>query len=127
MTEMLKLDEQFAIVSEAERPAAIVRVLKKDDTFAVFDPHGDIVAGPGSPYGLYHAGTRFLSRFALRLGRREPLLLSSTVTEDNGCFAADLTNPDVVRDGKVVLSRGAIHLYRSRVRRHGGSIERISG
>ena len=125
MTEMLKLDEQFAIVSEAERPAAIVRVLKKDDTFAVFDPHGDIVAGPGSPYGLYHAGTRFLSRFALRLGRREPLLLSSTVTEDNGCFAADLTNPDVVRDGKVVLSRGAIHLYRSRVLRHGGSIERI--
>jgi glycogen debranching enzyme len=125
MAEMLKLDEQFAIVSESERAAAVVRVLKKDDTFAVFDPHGDIVPGAGSPYGLYHAGTRFLSRFELRLGRREPLLLSSTVTEDNGCFAADLTNPDVVREGKVVLSRGAIHLYRSRVLRHGGSIERI--
>ena len=69
MTEMLKLEEQFAIVSEAERPAATVRVLKQDDTFAVYDPHGDVIPGPGSPYGLYHAGTRFLSCFELRLGR----------------------------------------------------------
>jgi len=125
MTEILKLEEQFAIVSEAERPAAPVRVLKQDDTFGVYDQHGDIIPGPGSPYGLYHAGTRFLSCFALRLGRREPLLLSSTVAEDNSSFTADLTNPDVVRDGKVILSRGALHLFRSRVLSNGGSIERI--
>ena len=125
MTEMLKLEEQFAIVSEAERRAATVRVLKQDDTFAVYDPHGDIIPGPGSPYGLYHAGTRFLSCFELRLGRREPLLLSSTVAEDNSSFTADLTNPDVVRDGKVILSRGALHVFRSRVLSNGGSIERI--
>src|SRR5262249_33227290 len=125
MTEILKLEEQFAIVSEAERRAATVRVLKRDDTFAVYDPHGDIIPGPGSPYGLYHAGTRFLSCFELRLGRREPLLLSSTVAEDNSSFTADLTNPDVVRDGKVILSRGALHVFRSRVLSNGGSIERI--
>ena len=125
MTEMLKLEEQFAIVSETERRAATVRVLKQDDTFAVYDPHGDIIPGPGSPYGLYHAGTRFLSCFELRLGRREPLLLSSTVAEDNSSFTADLTNPDVVRDGKVILSRGALHVFRSRVLSNGGSIERI--
>ena len=125
MAEMLKLEEQFAIVSEAERRAATVRVLKQDDTFAVYDPHGDIIPGPGSPYGLYHAGTRFLSCFELRLGRREPLLLSSTVAEDNSSFTADLTNPDVVRDGKVILSRGALHVFRSRALSNGGSIERI--
>ena len=125
MAEMLKLEEQFAIVSEAERPAATVRVLKQDDTFAVYDPHGDVIPGPGSPYGLYHAGTRFLSCFELRLGRRQPLLLSSTVAEDNSSFTADLTNPDVVRDGKVILSRGALHVFRSRVLSNGGSIERI--
>jgi glycogen debranching enzyme len=125
MVEMLKLEEQFAIVSEAERRAATVRVLKHDDTFAVYDPHGDIIPGPASPYGLYHGGTRFLSCFELRLGRREPLLLSSTVAEDNSSFTADLTNPDVVRDGKVILSRGALHVFRSRVLSNGGSIERI--
>jgi glycogen debranching enzyme len=125
MAEMLKLEEQFAIVSETERRAATVRVLKQDDTFAVSDPHGDIVPGPGSPYGLYHAGTRFLSCFELLLGRREPLLLSSTVAEDNSSFTADLTNPDVVRDGKVILSRGALHVFRSRVLSNGACIERI--
>ena len=125
MTEILKLEEQFAIVSEAERPAATVRVLKQDDTFAVYDPHGDIIPGPGSPYGLYHAGTRFLSCLEVRLGRRQPLLLSSTVAEDNASFTADLTNPDVVRDGKVIFSRGALHLFRTRVLSNGGSIERI--
>jgi glycogen debranching enzyme len=125
MTEILKLEEQFAIVSETERPAATVRVLKQDDTFAVYDPHGDIIPGSGSPYGLYHAGTRFLSCFEVRLGRRQPLLLSSTVAEDNTSFTADLTNPDVVRDGKVIFSRGALHVFRTRVLSNGGSIERI--
>jgi glycogen debranching enzyme len=125
MAEMLKLEEQFAIVSETERPAATVRVLKRDDTFAVYDPHGDIIPDQGSPYGLYHAGTRFLSCLELRLGRRQPLLLSSTVAEDNSSFTADLTNPDVVRDGKVILSRGALHLFRCRVLSNGGSVERI--
>src|SRR4029079_3071893 len=108
MAEILRLEEQFAIVSEAERPAAPVRVLKQDDTFAVYDPHGDIIPGSGSPYGLYHAGTRFLSCFEVRLGRRQPLLLSSTVAEDNTSFTADLTNPDVVRYGRVIFSRGAL-------------------
>jgi len=125
MTEILKLEEQFAIVSETERPAATVRVLKQDDTFAVYDPHGDIIPGSGSPYGLYHAGTRFLSCFEVRLGRRQPLLLSSTVAEDNTSFTADLTNPDVVRDGRVIFSRGALHVFRTRVLSNGGSIERI--
>jgi glycogen debranching enzyme len=125
MTAMLKLEEQFAILSEAERAAAAVRVLKRDDTFAVFDPHGDIIPGPASPYGLYYAGTRFLSRFELLLGSREPLLLSSTVAGDNSSFTADLTNPDVVRDDKVVFSRGVLHLFRSRVLCNGGFVERI--
>ncbi len=125
MGDILKLEEQFTILSEAERPAETVRVLKQDDTFAVFDPHGDMTPGPASPYGLYHAGTRFLSRFELLLGSRQPLLLSSTVTEDNAVFVADLTNPDVVRNSSVVLTRGTLHLFRSRALWSGGSIERI--
>ena len=48
--------------------------------------------------GLFHEGTRFLSCLVLRLGRGEPLFLSSTVKEDNAILAVDLTNPDI-RDG----------------------------
>ena len=124
MAEILNLEEQFAIISEAERPSAL-RVLKLDDTFAVFDPHGDVVPGPASAYGLYHAGTRFLSRLELRLGSSQPVLLSSMISDDNAVFSADLTNPDIVKDGRVILERGVLHLFRSRVVRDGGATERI--
>jgi glycogen debranching enzyme len=40
-------------------------------------------------------------------------------------FAADLTNPDVVRDGHLVLARGALHLFRTRVVAEGGMVERL--
>ena len=45
MAEILKIEEQFAIISEAEQSAPL-RVLKHGDSFAVFDPHGDIIPGP---------------------------------------------------------------------------------
>lgn len=115
MSEILRLEEQFAIVSEAERPATPSRVLKQGDAFAVFDGHGDVVPGRGSEHGFYFAGTRFLSRFELLLGQRSPLLLSSTISDDNIVFTADLTNPDLVRDGVVRLPRGTLHLFRTRM------------
>ena len=124
MAEMLNLEEQFAIISEAERPATL-RVLKHDDTFVVFDPHGDMVPGTASAHGLYHAGTRYLSRLELLLGSSQPLLLSSMISDDNAVFSADLTNPDIVKDGRVVLERGLMHLFRSRVLSDGAAIERI--
>ena len=119
MTDVLKLEEQFAILSEVQRSYTPVRVLKEGDSFAVFDPHGDIVPAPLSEHGLYHAGTRFVSRFELLLGGGPPLLLSSTTSEDNCVFTADLTNPDVVQDGRVVVTRGVLHLFRSRVLSNG--------
>jgi|RhiMethySRZTD1v2_1073278.scaffolds.fasta_scaffold06141_2 glycogen debranching enzyme len=124
MAEMLKIEEQYAILSEVEPPAAL-RVLKHGDSFAVFDPHGDIIPGSASSYGLFYAGTRFVSGLQLLLGSRQPLLLSSTIAEDNSVFTADLTNPDIVQDGRVVLERGVLHLFRSRVVWNGGSIERL--
>jgi glycogen debranching enzyme len=123
MTDVIKLEEQFAILTEGERSQAPSRVLKHGETFAVFDPHGDIVAGPASEHGLYHEGTRFLSRFELLLGSRPPLLLSSSISDDNTVFTADLTNPDVVKDGHVMLGRGVLHLFRSRVLHDGTWIE----
>ena len=75
MTEVISLEDQFAIVSDSDRASAPTRVLKHGDTFAVFDLHGDIIAVENGDQGLYHAGTRFLSRYQLRLnGQRQDLL-----------------------------------------------------
>jgi glycogen debranching enzyme len=123
MAEVLKLAEQYAIVAEAERPPTPVRVLKHGDGFAVFDPRGDIVPAQSGEQGFYYAGTRFLSQFELLLANRQPLLLSSTISEDNTVFTADLTNPDVLRGDRVVVARGLLHLFRSRVLANGTWVE----
>lgn len=120
----VSLEGQFSIVAQADRPQAPPRVLKQGDGFIVFDPRGDVVAADAPEHGLYHGGTRFLSRFELLLSNHHPLLLSSTISDDNGVFNADLTNPDLLRDDQVVVPHGSIHLFRSRVLWGGCCVER---
>jgi glycogen debranching enzyme len=123
MPDIVTPEEQFAIISEGERVTTPPRVLKHGESFAVFEPHGDVTAGPGSEHGLYHRGTRFLSRFELLLANRQPLLLSASVSDDNAIFTADLTNADIVADGHVLVARGSLHVYRSRVLWNGTWLE----
>jgi len=125
MPETIRLDERYSIVSETERSIAPLHVLKHGDSFAVFDPHGDMTSAEAGEHGLYHAGTRFLSRLELGLAAGRPLLLSSTISEDNTAFTADLTNPDVLRDGRIAIPRGTLHLFRSRVLWDGRFVERL--
>ena len=125
MQDVVRLDEQFYIIADAERTTTPLRVLKQGDSFGVFDQHGDIVPSEAGEEGLYHGGTRFLSRFELLLGRKRPLLLSSTISDDNAAFTANLTNPDVLREDRVIIPRGQIHLFRSRVLWDGSCLERI--
>jgi glycogen debranching enzyme len=125
MAEVVSLEEHFAIVADTDYGARPRRVLKHGDTFGVFDLHGDIIAVETGDQGLYHAGTRFLSRFELMLGRRRPFLLSSTISTDNTILAADLTNPDVVRGDHLLVPRGSLHIFRTRALWNGHSVERI--
>jgi glycogen debranching enzyme len=122
---MLTLDAPFSIVTEGESRGLPARVLKADETFGVFDKFGNITAAEASEEGLFHDGTRFLSQLEILLFRRCPLLLSSTTSADNTVFVADLTNPDLRREGPVVISRGEIHLVRTRVLGHARCAERI--
>jgi len=119
------LDEQFPIIAGPERPATTLRVLKYGDCFSVFDPRGNIIPGDASEEGVYYDGTRFLSRFELLLFGHRPLLLSSTVSGDDAVFDADMTNPDVLRDGVVVIERGDVNVHRSRVLWERTCIDRI--
>src|SRR5579875_3148383 len=97
-------------------------VLKDDATFGVFNDFG---AGARHEEGLYHEGTRFLSQLILKLAGGRPHLLSSAVRRDNLLMSADLTNPDLYRDGHVVLPRGSLHIYRSKLIWKGTCYERI--
>ena len=112
MEDVIQVHDQFYILATASKAAERVAVLQHDDTFGVFDMHGDIGALGTTEQGLYHEGTRYLSRFLLRVNGHRPLLLSARVTDDNELFGSDLTNPDITLDETgAVFPRGLVHLF----------------
>jgi glycogen debranching enzyme len=113
--EVIRVRDAFYIRSSSPRIDVRTRVLKQGDTFAVFDRFGDIDTFGTGELGLYYQDTRFLSRLTLKLGKDRPLLLSSTVREDNAVLAVDATNLDVYRNGETVLPRGTLHIFRSKI------------
>ena len=114
--EVLRISDRYYILSTSARIDDRTRVLKHGDTFAIFDRFGDVEgsgAGALGIYGIYHRDTRHLSRFRLRLADGRPLLLSSTIRDDNAALAVDLMNPDIaLRDGRLI-QRGTIHVFRA--------------
>ena len=115
MEDVIQVQNQFYILATASRAGERTAVLQHGDTFALFDLYGDIGMFGIGEQGLYHQGTRHLSRFGLRLNGWRPLLLSARVKEDNELFGADLTNPDLpLAEPGTVLSRDVVHLFRAR-------------
>jgi glycogen debranching enzyme len=112
--EVIRVKDQYYILAVSSLADVRTRVLKHGDTFAVFDRYGDIQPVGLGEQGIYHEGTRFLSQLVLTLGMGRPLLLGSTVRQDNLLLAVDLTNPDVTVNGKIVLPRGTLHIYRTK-------------
>ena len=113
MEEIIRVQEKYYILATSSRVDHQARVLKHGDSFVVLDRAGNIQQIGLGEQGLYHDGSRFLSRLELRLNGRRPLLLSSTVREDNALLTVDLTNPDIVTDGEVTLARDQVHIFRS--------------
>ena len=112
MDDVIQVDDQFYIRATSSRLDGRTRVLKRGETFAVCDRFGDMPAVGLPELGLYHEGTRFLSRLSLTIDGRQPLLLSSGVREDNAAFVAHLTNADRVEGSRVVVARGTVHVAR---------------
>lgn len=101
------------------------RAMKHDDTFIVLDSHGDIGASAGGPDGLFNADTRFLSRLELTLDGVQPLLLGSNLRDDNSSLTVDLTNPDIYRNGRIILQKDMLHIVRSIFLWRGTAYQRI--
>jgi glycogen debranching enzyme len=101
------------------------RSLKHDDTFIVLDSHGDIGASAGGPDGLFNCDTRYLARLELVLDDLQPLLLGSNLRDDNSALTVDLTNPDIYRNGRIVLQKDMLHIVRTIFLWRGTAYQRI--
>jgi glycogen debranching enzyme len=112
MEEIIQIEDRYYILASPHADERD-RVLKHGDTFAVFDQFGDIRHVGLGDEGIYHEDTRYLSRLRLWINGRRPLLLSSTVHDDNALLTVDLTNQDIQQDGHVSLPRDTLHIFRS--------------
>ena len=89
------------------------RILKQNDCFAVLDNRGDIGCSGGGADGLFSYDTRHLSVLVLLIDGMQPLLLGSTVRDDNLNLRADLTNPDILSGDGIALLKDTVHISRS--------------
>lgn len=87
--------------------------MKQNDCFAILDNHGDIGCPSGGAAGLFACDTRHLSRLAFTINGQEPLLLGSTIRDDNLNLRADLTNPDILSSQGIALLKDTVHIGRT--------------
>ena len=112
-------------IPATDAPARPRRILKRDDTFGVFDSHGDIGASAGGEDGLFDCDTRYLSHLEMLINGSRPLLLHSAIDDNNLNYNVDLTNPDIYVDGKLVLPKDTVHISRTIYLCNGSLRERI--
>ncbi|MBO0753275.1 MAG: amylo-alpha-1,6-glucosidase, partial [Bradyrhizobiaceae bacterium] len=123
----IRADPDPAYIAATGPEHRIRRTLKHGDTFLVIDAYGDVGAASGTSDGLYHCDTRFLSRLELRINGLQPLLLGSSMREDNAVFIADLTNPDMFSRGRVLmLEKDTVHVNRANFLWRDAFFQRIS-
>ncbi len=121
--------DNFAITAEVSLVEERMRTLKHGDMFGVFDQRGDIRASPGATAGLFYQDTRYLSEFEVWIAGRPPVVLSSTLRDDNATLTCDLGNPDLpsLNSGKGDgFAANLIHIRRSRFLWQSVCHERIS-
>jgi glycogen debranching enzyme len=102
------------------------QTLKSGDTFIVVDTFGDIGASAGDADGLFHQDTRFLSHLELLVNGQPPLLLGSNLRDDNSLLSIDLTNPDFLSDGRVMLHKDLLHIARTIFLWNGSAYQRLA-
>ena len=112
MDDIIRFQDKFYVLASSSLADNRTRVLKHGETFGVFNRYGDIETVGQGQLGLFHIETRHLSRMTLRLDGQTPLLLASTVRDDNAFLSVDLTNVDT--GTRPDIPRGTVHLYRSK-------------
>lgn len=123
MTEKIKIQDSYYISANSTYADNRVHVANNEDTFGVFDHWGDVNLIGKETQGIFHAGTRFVSELEFKINGERPVLLSSAV---NDVLHADLTNPDFIKNGKIYLTKGTIHISRAKFVENGLCHENIT-
>jgi glycogen debranching enzyme len=113
LDDFLAIDQQFYVKATSSLADNRTRVLKYGETFAVFNRFADIETVATMQFGLFHMETRHLSRLSFYLEGRKPLLLNSTVREDNSLLTVDATNLQTQSSESHEIPQGTIHIFRS--------------
>jgi len=114
LADIIRINEKFYVLASSALADDRTRVLKHGDTFGVFNRYGDVECVAQGQLGLFHVETRHLDRLTIRLEGQTPLLLSSSVRDDNAFLSVDLTNVDIAEDKRIIIPRGTLHVYRSK-------------
>jgi glycogen debranching enzyme len=124
--DVIEIGNEFYIRAQSSLVHSQNRVLLNGDTFAIFDRYGDIQPYWSGEQGLFHRDTRYVSKSDLRICGARPLLLSSSVRDDNMLLSVDLTNPDLTLGSGQVIPRGLVHIYRGKFLSENGCLEKLA-
>jgi glycogen debranching enzyme len=114
MSNYIKYKNKYYILATSSLADDRTMVLKQGDCFGVFDRYGDIHPIGQGAQGMYYEGTRFLSRMELMIEGQRPLILSSSLKEENEIITCDLTNPDFDLGNNFLLEKGTLHIHRTK-------------
>ena len=123
---LIESNDACELTASSHQDFAGSQVLKHDDTFLLVDKLGEAGVPEPNEQGLYHSGTRFLSRWEFKLGGQSPKLLNSTVKEDNSLMIIQMTNPDLWSEPGEHIPHGTLHLFRSLIVRDGTLYEQLT-
>lgn len=125
--DVIEVADQYYVLATSVLADRETRVLKQGETFGIFDSYGDVYPVTHAEAGIYHRGTRYLSRFELLMGEeRRPLLLNSILRDDNGLLKVDMTNYDIDPEGPVFIPKGTLHIHREKFLLDSRCFERIN-
>lgn len=117
-------EDDHHIAGSSAQETAGGRVLKHGDSFLIVDRLGEIAPHGRGDQGLFYRGTRYISKLRLRFGNRAPMLLGSSVLENNVLLAVDLANPDMT-NGSGRVAHGTVHVSRRALLEAPCYVERI--
>ena len=113
--DVMKVADQYYVLATSVLADHETRVLKQGETFAIFDPYGDVQPVTHAESGIYHRGTRYVSKLELTMnGDQRPLLLNSTLRDDNGLLKVDMTNRDLRLPGTGFVAKGTLYVHREK-------------
>ena len=122
--EAIQVEDRWYVLATSSHSGDPTRVLKHGESFALLDRFGDMPRVGSGEHGFFHAGTRFLSRYELRIDGQRPILLNSNVRRDNSALVVDATNPEQA-EGTDARHKGTLHVQRTAVAFEGALCERI--